>query len=185
MSRIVDFNISTPRNRTQSSNECGVVINNTVRNHINERSVSEPVTYPSLDTVSVAPVVEKSHDDEFYTELNALRLENAINKEIALTLSRILKSNNKKLLANLLDQSGKIIVDIESLATIISKLLNVNLDTIHISYSVPTEGCLAKVTKIYDIDNIKINHIDFRLGYNEKYNVLNDDYAISLTKIIL
>jgi hypothetical protein len=184
MTRIVDFNISTPRNRTQSSNECGVVINNTVRNHINERSA--PVTeYPSLDTVSVAPVVEKSHDDEFYAELNELRLENGLIKAIALTLSRILKSNNKKLLANLLDQSGKIIVDIESLATIISKILNMPLENVHISYSVPAEGCLAKISKIYDIDNIKINHIDFRLGYNEKYNVLNDDYAISLTKIIL
>jgi hypothetical protein len=32
MSSLVDFNISTPRNRRQSSNECDVVINNHVSN---------------------------------------------------------------------------------------------------------------------------------------------------------
>jgi hypothetical protein len=30
---------------------------------------------------------------------------------------------------------------------------------------------MHKILKIADIADIKINHIDFRLGYNEKYNI--------------
>jgi hypothetical protein len=190
MTRLVDFCISTPRNRTQSSNECGVVINNTVRNHVlGDRS---PAEYPSVPPVPVpVPVVardvspELPPDTTLFDELNTLRLEHGVYKEIAMTLSRILKSTNAKLLVNLIDQSGKIIVDRVSLVTIIAKHLNVPVDAVHIEYTESTGGCFAKVCKVYDIQDIRIYHIDFRLGYNEKYNVLKDEFAISLTKVML
>jgi hypothetical protein len=183
------------------------VINNTVRNHISEAGVrpfgegrggvtTREVTYPDISSIStealapsaasVAPdppiPLEGPHPDS----VEGLRPGFAdVYKEIALTFSHILRSNNKKLLANLLDQSGKIIVDIESLARIISKFLDTPLDSVHIEYVVPESGCLAKACKVYDIVNIRIYHIDFRLGYNEKYNILHDEYAISLSRVIL
>jgi hypothetical protein len=32
-----DFNIATPRNRTQSSNHCGIAINNHISNYVAKR----------------------------------------------------------------------------------------------------------------------------------------------------
>jgi hypothetical protein len=60
MSSLVDFNVSTPRNKTQSSNECGVVINNTITNERKPTSkrASIPIGYPPIDiTPSVTPTI--------------------------------------------------------------------------------------------------------------------------------
>jgi hypothetical protein len=209
MTSLVDFNISTPRNRTQSSNECGVVINNNVSNCIPRKDPVKrsSVRYPNLDDLhprdipldSPAPsVVPRDlttepandiylQDDMMYLNNRCVNLSKDLElyKEIALTFSRILKDNNKKLLANIIDQSRKIIVDKVSLCTIISKILDVPLDYVHLEYVIHTEGCLSKVLKIADIQDIKINHIDFRLGYNEKYNILLSEFNISLTRVLI
>jgi hypothetical protein len=116
MTRIVDFNISTPRNRIQSR-----------------------IVIPT-----------------------------------ALTLARILNRNKKEILCNLRDESGKVIINIENLAIGISNLLNVNLKDVHISYFIPINRCLVR-GKIYDIDKIKINDIDFK----------GNLYGVSLTKVIV
>jgi hypothetical protein len=211
MSGLVDFNISTPRNRTQSSNECGVVINNHVSNCLprkdpityGKRPKSTKLEYPPIEefptrevefrSASCAPSVvpqDSEAEREVKYEVSCLscemlRKELELYKEIALTFSRILKNNNKKLLANIIDQSNKIIVDNVSLCRIISIILDIPLDFVHLQYSVHTEGCLSKLVKIADIQDIKINHIDFRLGYNEKYNILLQDFNISLTKVMI
>jgi hypothetical protein len=201
MTSLVDFNVSTPRNKTQSSNECGVVINNTITNESRAKSPkrqpthlgdlrANAVRYP-LD--SEAPSVQAEIIEEPYIErevtvespeITELRLLNELHKEIALALSIILKSNNHKLLANLIDQSGKIIIDVRSLCIIISKQLNIPLDWVHIEYIQKEAGCIAKISRIHDVQNIKINHIDYKLGYNEKYNILGDQFSISLSKVI-
>jgi hypothetical protein len=193
MSGLVDFNISTPRNRTQSRNECGVVINNNVANCLPKFSqlppfTPSPVIAPYQEIPSVLPNVSipeiQTRDVKIEVD-EQVRYEKELYYELALTFSKILKDNNKKLLANLIDQSGKIIVDRESLCVIISKLLNIPVDFVHIEYMIPTSGCLAKALKIGDIQDIKINHIDFRLGYNEKYNILRDVFSISLVRVMI
>jgi hypothetical protein len=173
------------------------VINNTINNDktLRRRSVTiDPntlVTYPNAEpdvrsetTIpSVQPEIEP--DLSFRsTEFNELQLECELYKEIALTVSRILKSNNQKLLANLIDQSGKVIVDVTSLCVIIAKQLNVPIDSVHIEYVQKESGCLHRVSKIHDVSNIKINHVDYKWAYNEKYNILRDQFSISLTRVI-
>jgi hypothetical protein len=216
---LVDFNVTTPKNRTQSSNECGVVIHNNVtgctasprkekdpgitygkkRKSVN-LGIPPPPEYPDLSHLppddSPAPSVTPRDltyspelQDEQVMYLNdkivSLSKDLDLYKEIALTLSRILKDNNKKLLANIIDQSGKIIIDKVSLCTIIAKLIDVNVEFVHLEYVIHTEGCLGKIVSIADIQDIKINHIDFRLGYNEKYNILQSDFSISLKKVLI
>jgi hypothetical protein len=88
-------------------------------------------------------------------------------------------------LANLIDQSGKNIIEITALCVIIAKQLNVPVESVHSEYMQKDGGCLTKVSRIHEIQNIKINHIDFRLGYNEKYNVLGDEFSLSLTRVIV
>jgi hypothetical protein len=224
MSSLVDFNISTPRNRTQSSNECGVVINNHVSNCsrspvcpvVDKKQKRLSVNYPDFNNLttrdipqeeSLAPSVIPQDENDLRNNIEDLNLRNNLtsyeeviylnekvalltkeldfNKEIALTFSKILKDNNKKLLANIIDQSNKIIVDQVSLCMIISKLLDIPVEYIHLEYVVHTEGCLSKALKIADIQDIKINHIDFRLGYNEKYNILLSNYSISLPRVLI
>jgi hypothetical protein len=129
-------------------------------------------------SVNVEPTIEDP-------ELIRLRLDNDLHREIARTLSRILKDNNKKLLANLIDQSGKVVIDITSLCIIIAKQLNVPLSYVHIEYVRKEVGCLTKVSHIHAINDIKINHIDYKMGYNEKYNILRDEYGISLNRVIV
>jgi hypothetical protein len=149
------------------------------------------VTYPNVDGESVAPSVPSVQPEIIEpdlsfrsTEFTELQLECELYKEIALTVSRILKSNNQKLLANLIDQSGKVIIDVTSLCVIIAKQLNVPIDSVHVEYVQKESGCLHKVSKIHDVSNIKINHVDYKWAYNEKYNILRDQFSISLTRVI-
>jgi hypothetical protein len=231
MSSLVDFNISTPRNRTNSSNECGVVINNHVSNCIPRkdpplsygrkgkiksrdlkdttyspqgfRADPKETHYPDLndceykerevkfdDLPPPSVVPEEDIQDirsPIYTcnTCHVLEKDLSLYKEIALTFSKILKDNNKKLLANIVDQSNKIIIDNVSLCKIISIILDIPVDYVTLQYNVHTSGCFSKIVRFADIQDIKINHIDFRLGYNEKYNILLQDFNISLTKVMI
>ena len=144
MDRIADFNISSNRQRHRNTNSCNVVINN---NHSNStpqfRSVTgapsrppDTVVYPSVNqSMQVEPnpydVVER---DVTLTEEAPAQSLNApygaqgeahgneldLYKTIAKTYGHILKDNNPKLVANLIDQSGRVIVDAESLIKIVA-----------------------------------------------------------------
>jgi hypothetical protein len=203
MRSICDFNLSTPRNRTQSSNECGIVINNTVTGKTDtkakHRSFPETITYPDIASVQGSPLdyppgqppppVEYQSRDVVVEspELLEARLQASFYRELATTFSKILKSTNIKLIANLIDQSGKIIVDATSLCLLIGLITNVPAEQIHIEYesSGDVKCPTSKFNPICRISTIKINHIDFKLGYNEKYNILSDTFAISLKKVFI
>jgi hypothetical protein len=208
MRSICDFNLSTPRNRTQSSNECGIVINNTVSGKRVETktkrrasSFPETLTYPDIASVQGSPLDFPPTPTppvgvEYPTQTREIILESPelleakmqveFYKELAQTFSKILKSTNLKLIVNLIDQSGKIIVDATSLCILIGLIVNVPAEQIHIEYEATSEGgCTTKVNPIHKIETIKINHTDFKLGYNEKYNILGDTFAVSLKKVFI
>jgi hypothetical protein len=146
---------------------------------------------PTSEAPSVAPeCIEREVpvlQDTTYSQeqVKELQTEKDLYKEIAITLSKILKSNNRKLFANLFDISGKIIIDPTSLCNIISKLLNIPIEMIHIEYILDSEGCCTRLTRIADVQDIKINHIGFKFGYNEKYNILTDVFSLSLEKVLV
>jgi hypothetical protein len=180
------------------------VINNTINNEkaARRRSVTiDPATmvsYPLANDETVAPSVQPEPESlEILDsgEINELRLRCDLYKEIALCLSRILKTDNQKLIANLIDRSGKVIIDVTSLCIIISKQLNVPVDCVHIEYVQKDGGCfgcfaasgrspLHRMSKIHDVSNIKINHVDYKWAYNEKYNILGDEFSLSLSRVI-
>jgi hypothetical protein len=158
--------------------------------------VSYPLANDETVAPSVQPITERTLplgslgsepeplERETSIEFDELRLKCDLYKEIALCLSRILKTDNQKLIANLIDRSGKVIIDVTSLCIIISKQLNVPVDCVHIEYIQKDGGCLHRMSKIHDVSNIKINHVDYKWAYNEKYNILGDEFGLSLTKII-
>ena len=204
MDRIADFNISSNRQRHRNTNSCNVVINN---NHSNStpqfRSVTGApghspnprnpgtVVYPSVNqSMSVEPnpyenVVERdvTLTDDNGQPLNGNELD--LYKTIAKTYGHILKDNNPKLVANLIDQSGRVIIDAESLIKIVALVCQVQPESINIEYELSGGGCCAKINPIKRIEAIKVAGLDFKLTYNEKYNMLTDEYSVSLRKVLI
>jgi hypothetical protein len=97
----------------------------------------------------------------------------------------ILKSTNKKLLANLLDVSGKIILPASSLSLLIATLTKVPQDLIQIQVEQKETGCIAKINPFQNIVSIKLNRLDFFTQYNAQYNQLESEFAISLKRALV
>ena len=197
MARIVDFNINHNKHLPCNTNTCNVVINNAKSNdntvpHYPEQVVYNPdALYPdpnasAFKSVSpgIAPQVMTRDVNITETSINMEELY----KLLAITFSNILKDNNAKLIANIIDNSGKIIVEATSLVKIIALICNMPESDIHIEYISSKEGgCTActKINPIKRIENIKIGYVDFKLGYNDKYNILTDMFNISMKKCII
>ena len=196
MARIADFNIACSKHVPRAQGQCSVVINNhQSAAPTNPSPFPDRVTYPppmesalpDPGFASVMPgVVTRSVEINNGTEKTDQIDEVALYKLIAHTFAVILKDNNPKLLANIVDNGGKIIIDATSLCQIIALMCGVDATSVHIEYVVKDEvGCMAKVNPIKLIENIKINYLDFKLAYNNMFNILTDQYHISLKKVIV
>ena len=209
MDRIADFNISSNRQRHRNTNSCNVVINNNHGLHGAHgqspsnstpqfRSVTgapsrppDTVVYPSVNqSMQVEPnpyentqVMERDVVIDDKEALNGNELD--LYKTIAKTYGHILKDNNPKLVANLIDQSGRVIIDAESLIKIVALVCQVQPESINIEYELSGGGCCAKINPIKRIEAIKVAGLDFKLTYNEKYNMLTDEYSVSLRKVLI
>ena len=209
MDRIADFNISSNRQRHRNTNSCNVVINNNhsvtsaVQRRVKPRSESQyglpplppktaadkqNVVYPTPTFAESSPyeepqVVERDVTLAETEPLNGNELD--LFKTIAKTFGEILRDNNPKLIANLIDQSGKVIVDAENLVRIVALVCQAHPESINIEYEVKESGCCGKFNPIKNIEAIKVAGLDFKLTYNEKYNMLTDQYSISLRKVLI
>ena len=202
MDRIADFNISSNRQRHRNTNSCNVVINNNHAQHLSApafaRTKPPPgsVAYPSVNptfadsnpyenpqAIDRDVVIDDSVPKETTPVLNGNELD--LYKTIAKTYGQILKDNNPKLVANLIDQSGRVIVDAESLIRIVALVCQVVPESVNISYEVKETGCCGKLNPIKTIEAIKVGGLDFKLTYNEKYNMLTDEYSVSLRKVLI
>ena len=194
MIKISEFNpsISNKKESSTSAN-CKVIINNTPSSSeilTTEKSSEKPSEKPKdpepipIMTPCVEPTLNNYVPE--YTTSNTLMLrENDLFKHLAVSFSNILKSNNPKLIANLVDQSGKVILSAHDLVTAISLILGINESLVKISYEDPEAGCLAKVNPIKKISSIKANGYDFQLAFNREYNTLSDDFGVSLVSCLI
>ena len=107
--------------------------------------------------------------------------EENIFKTIALILSNILKDNNTTLLANIIDQSGKIILKEAELKQVLAAIYNVDCIKIEIIRSpVPANGCCLKCLEfMYNIDSIVI---DGKIEDVEANNYIKS-FSISTEKV--
>ena len=202
MARIVDFNINNAKHIPSTSSSCNIVINNTKTSEpqaaqtpqiVNPPEYPERIAYPpplenpNSTFPSVNPYIYQSRSVNVET-IPEVKFEE-LYKLLAITFSNILKDNNSKLIANLIDNSGKIIIDAANLIRIIALLCGALDKDIHIEYVNKDKegGCMAcsKINPIKQIENIKIGYIDFKLGFNDKYNMLCDTFNISLKKCII
>lgn len=180
--RLFDFNIrdndvktsATTSNSTTNKAACNVYINSKETVEKSEFNQNEPI-YPSVNpyiTRSLADNVENEIDSKFY-------------KVLALSLVSILKDNNFNLITNIFDQSGKIIVDAKSLCKFIAILCNVNDTDITIKYTDKENGCLVKINPIKTIKYIQVLGQDMNICFNKQYNTLQNEFSISVSKVIL
>ena len=186
MIKISEFNpsISNKKESSTSAN-CKVIINNTPSSSeiLTTEKPKDPEPIPIM-TPCVEPTLNNYVPE--YTTSNTLMLrENDLFKHLAVSFSNILKSNNPKLIANLVDQSGKVILSAHDLVTAISLILGINESLVKISYEDPEAGCLAKVNPIKKISSIKANGYDFQLAFNREYNTLSDDFGVSLVSCLI
>lgn len=193
MIKISEFNpsISNKKESSTSAN-CKVIINNTpssseilTTEKPSEKSSEKPKDPEPIPTMT--PCVEPTLNNYVpeYTTSNTLMLrENDLFKHLAVSFSNILKSNNPKLIANLVDQSGKVILAANDLVTAISLILGINESSVKINYEDPEAGCLGKINPIKKISSIKTNGYDFQLHFNKEYNTLTEDFGVSLVSFL-
>ena len=184
MIKISEFNPSIS-NKKESSNSanCKVIINNSPSGSI---SPSTSQTNPTLETsISTETPTLNNYVPEYATSDTLMLRENALFKHLSVSFSNILKSNNPKLIANLVDQSGKVILAANDLVTAISLILGINESSVKINYEDPEAGCLGKVNPIKKISSIKANGYDFQLAFNKEYNTLTDDFGVSLVSCLI
>ena len=203
MIKISEFNPSIS-NKKESSNSanCKVIINNSPSGSISpstsqtnptgqtgpisslETSISTgPIS--SNPTGQTGPISLNNYVPEYSTSENLMLRENELFKHLAVSFSNIHKSNNPKLIANLVDQSGKVILAANDLVTAISLILGINESSVKINYEDPEAGCLGKINPIKKISSIKTNGYDFQLHFNKEYNTLTEDFGVSLVKCLI
>ena len=205
MIKISEFNPSIS-NKKESSNSanCKVIINNSPSgtpsgapstSQTNPTGQTGPISsletsistgpISSNPTGQTGPISLNNYVPEYSTSENLMLRENELFKHLAVSFSNILKSNNPKLIANLVDQSGKVILAANDLVTAISLILGINESSVKINYEDPEAGCLGKINPIKKISSIKTNGYDFQLHFNKEYNTLTEDFGVSLVKCLI
>lgn len=92
--------------------------------------------------------------------------------------------NNKPKLANRIHPSGRVICETVWLVSIAIHI-NIPVEQVTITYDEQQTGCMTKFNPIPKIKTIKIAALDFHLVYNQKYNILSDDYFNRLDKVLI
>ena len=180
MNRVCDFNLmKTGETKATNSNTNSVnVVVNTPTSTADPSTgtvLYPPPLLPQDAAVEVPPMpqqTEPNSDLEFYKLLSSI-------------LSDVLKDNNPKLIVNVIDTSGKIIVKAEDLVRLIAIKTHHDVKDVNLRYIEQEPGCMNKVSPIKQIEDIKINNESFSLKYNADYNILKDDFNISLVKVII
>ena len=158
--------IPNTNTRTESStNTCPSNVQYT------SRDISQTETNNPYDSVTVVRTIDNKTEQMYLAIINAF--------------ATILKDDNKTLLTNLLDMSGKIIVKAEALINIVSLLCDVSTDKIIINYLDEDVSCIHKFNPIKKIASIKVDNKDMYIQYNTEYNKISNDFSISTSKVVV
>lgn len=182
-SKLRDFNllkVADVSSNSTTNNSFSVVVNAESQSSNGEKRESQTI-FPSDLTTNQGEVKYGENIDKEQELENELKFY----KLLSQTLSNILKDNNPKLIVNLIDQSGKIIIDARTLIELIAVKTNNDPKEINIQFKEEEPTCFNKISPIKSITNIKINNENFNLKYNKEYNILQDDFNISLDKVII
>jgi hypothetical protein len=111
--------------------------------------------------------------------------EDTFFKYLAKIFSNVLRHADHKLITNILDRSGKIIIAAEELVKLIALMTKTHTDEIIIEYQDKEPGCFAKINFIKSITAIKVSNTDFHLQFNKEHNELGSVYGISMSRVFI
>lgn len=164
-----------------------------------ERSMPDPL-FPSVRTTDSTTIAEPVETDYAVNEVpnytvsypkvdtghSATNTIN-INSKLRDIFGRILLSDNKVLLSNILTKNSIIIAknDLEDVIKLrINKTCSIIIDDTDDQCA-----CLRKATSIYKIASIRIvddnSSVDFKAAYNAEYNDLVDNYKLNLVYVFI
>jgi hypothetical protein len=185
MIQTIDFTVAKNVHRSTNPSSiatANVIINRNVQAKPSDRNAGDDeVIFPtSIPMVVPTPL---SSDDlyDFVPEV--------FYKDLSQIVTNILKDNNSTLLINVIDPSGKVILKAEDLIHLISILTKTAEDRIVISYKNPQldvgSGCcgrtLDKISPVKTIKGITINNNDFQFAFNKEFNLMKNNFSISLS----
>lgn len=137
-----------------------------------------PFPGPPMDSVTGLPhpmVVERGGDIGFIEEhKHNTELEGIVHQTFANMALQHQSSRLRKLTGN------HIVLPKEDLITIIAYTIGCQPAEVRINRGFHDVGCFEKREKVSIIDSIKVGVKDLYLAYNEKYNLLEDVYHLSL-----
>lgn len=172
----IDAQSTTDRSSVMSDKDFETKVNVPV----NVRKRSLPTSAERFVMVSRQPIItteEIENNIEFH-------------KKRAEILTNALCMDDKKLLANLIDNTGKVIISAQEFCELVSIMLSnddyqVNASDIAITFQeeLITSCFKVHVTPYKRITAIKINNQDFHNVQNEAYNALSDKYKISVEQV--
>ena len=204
MSKLTSFSLSSQQHKNDTN------VNNTTNLYLGDGQKERYVHYPnppvidpkslSLSSTSLSPasasnqqyIDRATQQDETHDADDSVVVVKTIdNKTEQMYLSiieafgNILKEDNKTMLTNIIDMSGKVIIKAESLLKIIALACNTEPENVVINYLDEEVGCLHKFNPLKKIASIKVDNKDMFIQYNSNYNMIQNTFNISLEKCVV
>ena len=177
MSKMLSFSLSSQQNKTDNN------VNNTTNVYV-DRGIK--AIYPDKKSPYEQPGEQYIDRELESSQINCGDPDNPVvvvktidnkTEELYLTIIKaftdILRSDNKTLLTNLIDFSGKIILKAETLIQIIALVTDEDV------------GCLHKFNPLKKVASIKVDNKDMFIKFNDAYNLILIKYAISLDWVVV
>lgn len=202
MSKLTSFSLSSQQHKNDTN------VNNTTNLYFGDGQKERYVHYPnppvidpkSLSPTSLSPASASNQqyidratqqDETHDADVSVVVVKTIDNKTEQMYLSiieafgNILKEDNKTMLTNIIDMSGKVIIKAESLLKIIALACNTEPENVVINYLDEEVGCLHKFNPLKKIASIKVDNKDMFIQYNSNYNMIQNTFNISLEKCVV
>ena len=200
MSKLTSFSLSSQQHKNDTN------VNNTTNLYFGDGQKERYVHYPNPPVIdpkslSLSPSSSASNqqyidratqqDETHDADDSVVVVKTIDNKTEQMYLSiieafgNILKEDNKTMLTNIIDMSGKVIIKAESLLKIIALACNTEPENVVINYLDEEVGCLHKFNPLKKIASIKVDNKDMFIQYNSNYNMIQNTFNISLEKCVV
>lgn len=193
---ILEFNVGDTKTNQQTASkvDCKITINNRTWKapDIELQDISESTendkSFKTRDIKLSDNAINNS--SERYTLLartKPILREDLINNhdfkdKIIEIYKEILSKNDKQLLINLLDLSGKIIISGDQLVELVAVAMNLNKTDIHLKLqeNILSSCCKVKVIPFKNVLSITAETIDLKLHQYEVYSVINEYVSVDI-----
>jgi hypothetical protein len=146
-------------------------------------------TSQNINTQTVNVIYREATKPEIVQKQEPVKQEFKDLKEEIIRVFKTIILEDKQASLNIIDKSGAVIIPIKDLFSLISSLYEVDDKNIKINLEDVDVGCFGKTLPIKKINSIKLHQDstfrDLQVIDNGKYNLLSDEYKISLNRVLV